>query len=104
MEPAGRATWHPLAQQAPPEESGTPGSSLWHPSHSPSSHPPQHGAQELQGSVSGCAASIDSLSRTVQPFLPGQRQGAAQSRQVSINGAFHLTGEIKSLYREAQKR
>lgn len=127
MKPASRATWHPLTWQAPLEESGIPSSSCWHPSHSPLSHPTSDmGAQEQKGgaclatqlaraglgisqapgAVPGAlpAAAASALGgRRAQPFLPGTQRRAALSRQVPINGVFYLTGEIKSLNREAQK-
>lgn len=93
-----------VSHGAPAGTAGTTGGA-WHSRHpcpSPSWHPPTR-AWELQGSVCGCSASMDSLSRTAQPFPPGQRRGAAPSRQLSINGVFYLTGEIKSQHRGVQK-
>lgn len=75
--PAGRAAWHPLTCQALLEESGVPGSSRQHPSHSPLSHPMSDtGAQERRGSVSGHKApgpfSVLSQPRHPQPLATGE--------------------------------
>lgn len=125
--PTGRAAWHPSTHRAPPEESGIPSSSPWHPSRSPLSHPTADaggtGAKGERGRPpslaragpdSSCApgaalgappaAAASALGRgRAQPFLPGTQRGVALSRQVPINGVFYLTGEIKSPYKRSAK-
>lgn len=113
VKPNGRATWCPLARPAPPEEPGIPSSSQWRPSHRPLSPRIRHGHSSTGGACPAAPpARAGPLSvhlqqqpqpRRARPFLPGTWRTVALSRQVPINGVFYLTGEIKSLYREAQK-